>query len=141
MIAVIAILALIGALAGVAKASSERLMGRWAFAKFALLAWAPILLLVALDFVRFQVLDVSLMNALDVISKNATPWLVVWLLLTSYPLFTRVAWRLNDASKGRFWGYVAVVPYVNIFIFVYLCLLPSKTDTSQGAKKSSAGLD
>ena len=131
MIAVMAILALLGALAGLAKASSERLMGRLSFAKFALLAWTPLLLLAALDLMRLGgVLDVSL--------KNASTWLVVWLLLTSYPLFTRIAWRLNDASKGRFWGYVAVVPYINIFIFVYLCLLPSKTDTSQVATKSSA---
>ena len=128
MIALMAILALLGALAGLAKASSERLMGRLSFAKFALLAWTPLLLLAALDLMRLGgVLDVSL--------KNASTWLVVWLLLTSYPLFTRVAWRLNDASKGRFWGYVAVVPYVNIFIFVYLCLVPSKSDSSQGAKK------
>ena len=128
MIAVLAILALLGALAGLAKASSERLMGRFSFAKVALLAWAPLLLLAALDFMRLAgVLDVSL--------KNAYIWLVLWLLLTSYPRFTRVAWRLNDASKGRFWGYVAVVPYVNIFIFVYLCLVPSKSDSSQGAKK------
>ena len=131
MIAVMAILALLGALAGLAKASSERLMGRLSFAKFALIAWAPLLLLAALDFMRLE-------GVLDVRFKNASTWLVVWFLLTAYPLFTRVAWRLNDASKGRFWGYVAVVPYVNIFIFVYLCLLPSKADTSQGAKKSSA---
>lgn len=64
MIAVIAILALLGALAGLARASSERLMGRLSFAKFALLAWTPLLLLAALDFMRLKgVLDVSLKNA------------------------------------------------------------------------------
>jgi uncharacterized membrane protein YhaH (DUF805 family) len=116
-------LALIGALTGLEKASKDKQMGRRAFFGFVSLAWLPLLALASLDLMRLEGTDLN--------SQNTIVWLAFWFLLMSYPLFTRVTWRLNDVGKGRFWGYLALVPYLNFFVFVYLCLLPTKSEKAE----------
>lgn len=118
MTAIIAFLALIGALTGLARASGTKRMNRESFSKIALIVWAPILLLVILDAMKLD-------GQIDIELKQTVLWLLLWLLLTSYPLFTRVAWRLNDAGKGKAWGYIALIPYINALVFLYLCLVPA----------------
>ncbi|HAQ72076.1 MAG TPA: hypothetical protein DCR48_13975 [Flavobacteriales bacterium] len=123
MIAIVIFLALIGALTGLEKASKDKQMGRRAFFGFVSLAWLPLLALASLDLMRLEGTDLN--------SQNTIVWLAFWFLLMSYPLFTRVTWRLNDVGKGRFWGYLALVPYLNFFVFVYLCLLPTKSEKAE----------
>ena len=123
MIAIVIFLALIGALTGLEKASKDKQMGRRAFFGFVSLAWLPLLALASLDLMRLEGTDLN--------SQNTIVWLAFWFLLMSYPLFTRVTWRLNDVGKGRFWGYLALVPYLNFFVFVYLCLLPTKSKKAE----------
>ena len=123
MIAIVIFLALIGALTGLEKASKDKQMGRRAFFGFVSLAWLPLLALASLDLMRLEGTDLN--------SQNTIVWLAYWFLLMSYPLFTRVTWRLNDVGKGRFWGYLALVPYLNFFVFVYLCLLPTKSEKAE----------
>jgi len=123
VIAIVIFLALIGALTGLEKASKDKQMGRRAFFGFVSLAWLPLLALASLDLMRLEGTDLN--------SQNTIVWLAFWFLLMSYPLFTRVTWRLNDVGKGRFWGYLALVPYLNFFVFVYLCLLPTKSEKTE----------
>jgi hypothetical protein len=123
VIAIVIFLALIGALTGLEKASKDKQMGRRAFFGFVSLAWLPLLALASLDLMRLEGTDLN--------SQNTIVWLAFWFLLMSYPLFTRVTWRLNDVGKGRFWGYLALVPYLNFFVFVYLCLLPTKSEKAE----------
>ena len=123
MIAIVIFLALIGALTGLEKASKDKQMGRRAFFGFVSLAWLPLLALASLDLMRLEGTDLN--------SQNTIVWLAFWFLLMSYPLFTRVTWRLNDVGKGRFWGYLALVPYLNFFVFVYLCVLPTKSEKAE----------
>jgi hypothetical protein len=123
VISIVIFLALIGALTGLEKASKDKQMGRRAFFGFVSLAWLPLLALASLDLMRLEGTDLN--------SQNTIVWLAFWFLLMSYPLFTRVTWRLNDVGKGRFWGYLALVPYLNFFVFVYLCLLPTKSEKAE----------
>jgi len=123
VIAIVIFLALIGALTGLEKASKDKQMGRRAFFGFVSLAWLPLLALASLDLMRLEGTDLN--------SQNTIVWLAFWFLLMSYPLFTRVTWRLNDVGKGRFWGYLALVPYLNFFVFVYLCVLPTKSEKAE----------
>ena len=125
MIAIVIFLALIGALTGLEKASKDKQMGRRAFFGFVSLAWLPLLALAVLDLMILEGASLSL-NL-----QNSSVWISFWFLLTSYPLFSRVVWRLNDAGKGRFLGYLALVPYLNFFVFVYLCVLPTKSEKAE----------
>ena len=49
----------------------------------------------------------------------------VYFALVAYPFFQRVCWRAADAGKGKTIIFLSLIPYINIFIFVYLCTVPS----------------
>ena len=49
----------------------------------------------------------------------------VYFALAAYPFYQRVCWRVKDAGKGKAIAYLSLIPYVNIFIFVYLCTVSS----------------
>ena len=125
MIAIVMFLALAGALSGLAIASKRKRISRRTFFGFASLVWAPLLALAVLDLMILEGVSLNL-NL-----QNSVVWVSFWFLLTSYPLFSRVVWRLNDAGKGRFWGYLSLVPYLNFFVFVYLCVLPTKSEKAE----------
>ena len=125
VIAIVMFLALAGALSGLAIASKRKRISRRTFFGFASLVWAPLLALAVLDLMTLEG------ESLNLNLQNSVVWVSFWFLLTSYPLFSRVVWRLNDAGKGRFWGYLALVPYLNFFVFVYLCVLPTKSEKAE----------
>ena len=49
----------------------------------------------------------------------------VYFALVAYPFYQRVCWRVKDAGKGKAIAYLSLIPYINIFIFVYLCTVSS----------------
>ena len=49
----------------------------------------------------------------------------VYFALVAYPFYQRVCWRVKDAGKGKVIAYLSLIPYINIFIFVYLCTVSS----------------
>lgn len=122
MLMIFSIIALLGALIGLGRTSKDRKIGRQTFWLISLIAWAPLLALLFIDLMRL-VAPVS-----GVVFQVESTWFALWFSLTAYPLFAGVAWRLNDAGKGRFWGYMALIPYLNFFVFIYLCLLSSENN-------------
>ena len=49
----------------------------------------------------------------------------VYFAIAAYPFYQRVCWRVKDAGKGKAIAYLSLIPYVNIFIFMYLCTVSS----------------
>lgn len=121
MLGIIFVLAIFGALAAIAKTSKEKKMARKNFVKINIFYWSPLIALVIVD-----LWNLGVQNQPKVHLESASLYISVYLLFTSYPLFQRVCWRLNDAGKGRFLGYIALIPYLNVLVFAYLCLIPSR---------------
>ncbi|MGB0695647.1 MAG: DUF805 domain-containing protein [Rhodospirillaceae bacterium] len=53
----------------------------------------------------------------------------IWFFIAAYPFYQRVCARVNDAGVWRWVSFVCLVPYVNLLIFLYLCIAPSKPRT------------
>jgi hypothetical protein len=122
MIAILMLLALISALTALAKASGETVYRRKPFILLSLFIWAPLIAIAVVDIMKLSggMPGVSL--------DNGSLLLAIWFLVTSYFVFTRVCWRLNDIGWKRWVGYAALIPYLNLPIFLVLGLVPSKSE-------------
>ena len=125
MLAVIIFLSLFGALTGLNTPSRKKRISGFEFLVVSLVAWFPLIIVLVLDLLRLE----GVVSHTSVDTNRLNLLLAIWFLLTSYPLFSRISWRLNDAGRGRFWGYMALLPYINIFVFLYLSVMPTKPDS------------
>ena len=117
------ILALVVALTALSKTGKEVKLKRGVFTLESLLLLSPFIVLLVSDLL-------FLMGFIGKpeLPENGSFYLGLYFLVISYPLFKRISCRLNDAGKGRFWGYMALIPFINVFVYVYLSLLPSKSE-------------
>jgi hypothetical protein len=120
MTALIFLVSLAVALRAIATTGKEATLARGPYTVFWLACWSPLLILALNDVYRF--FDVSSLGE----------WLffglAVYLLVTSHFLFRRVCWRLNDLEMGRALAYVALVPYLNLLVFIFLSLPKGKVE-------------
>lgn len=115
-------LALIIALTALATTGKNKKIGRAKYSLIVLLIWLPLIALGVLDLINLYG-SVKSFNL-----KNILSYLGWYFLVTSYPLYFNTAKRLNDAGMGRFWGYLALIPYINFFVFISICIAPSATE-------------
>ena len=85
-----------------------------------LLVSAPALYVVASDLTLLQKGDRL------PFSESVTQFMYLYFLFASYPFYQRVCWRANDANAPVAAIYGSLVPYINVLIFIYLCIKPTK---------------
>ena len=99
---------------------SDKRLPRRSFLIAVLIASAPAIPLILSDF------QVLIMGG-EHFNLGGTFLLFMWVYfaIAAYPFYQRVCWRVNDAGKGKAIAYLSLIPYVNIFIFMYLCTVTS----------------
>lgn len=124
MTALIFLVSLAVALRAIATTGNDTKLARGPYTLFWLACWSPLLLLAFNDVYRF--VDVSSLGG------SLSVGLAFYLLATSHFLFQRVCWRLNDFGTGRSLAYVALVPYLNLLVFIFLSLPKGKLEQQGG---------
>ena len=108
----------------VRNAGVDRPYGRKPFLFIFILFSSPLLLLSAMD------IAVLMGGTMIFETGNLMKFTAVFLAIFSYSFFARACWRANDAGAGKLLCYLSLVPYLNFFIFLYLCVKGTNTKTS-----------
>ena len=99
---------------------SDKMLPRRSFLIALLIASAPAIPLIISD---FQILIMG--GEHFKLGSSFLLFMWVYFAMAAYPFYQRVCWRVNDAGKGKTIAYLSLIPYVNIFIFMYLCTVSS----------------
>jgi len=105
---------------------SEKKLSRSKFLLALLLAIAPAIPLIASD-LQVLVLGGERLQ----ISNLFLQLLWVYWAIAAFPFYQRVCWRIHDAGMGKITAYLCLVPYLNFFIFLFLCVAKQKDKKQQ----------
>ena len=101
--------------------NSQKIIGRAEFIIFLLVAALPSIYLTVAD-IAFLSGSAERLPYTDLVLKI---WFF-WLAAIVYHFYQRVCWRINDAGLASYISFVCLVPYINVLIFIFLCVAPSK---------------
>ena len=105
--------------------NSDEKLSRLGFLLTFLLTTAPAIPLIVSD-LGMLVFDSPRLQ----ISSLYLEFLWVYWAIAAFPFYQRVCWRVHDAGIGKITAYFCLVPYLNFFIFLYLCI--AKPKSSEG---------